>query len=77
MRTNITILLVVLASLVANFANAQRAVYRDSRKITTTAARTFENNDGENRRYLKIDGNTSWYFKVLGGYDLSSKGALA
>lgn len=59
-------------------ANAQsRAVYRDNRKITTTAARSFENNDGENRRYLKIDGNTSWYFKVLGGYDLSNKGALA
>lgn len=65
---------------VVNLASASaqsRAVYRDSRKITTTAARSFENNDGENRRYLKIDGNTSWYFKVLGGYDLSNKGALA
>ena len=77
MRTKFYIL-VVLMVMVANLTNAQsRTVYRDSRKITTTAARTFENNDGENRRYLKIDGNTSWYFKVLGGYDLSSKGALA
>ena len=68
-----------MISLVANLASAQsrHTTYRDSRKITTTAARTFENNDGENRRYLKIDGNTSWYFKVLGGYDLSNKSAVA
>lgn len=64
--------------MVANLINAQsRAVYRDSRPITTKAVRSYQNANGENRRYLKIDGNTSWYFKVLGGYDLSSKGALA
>ena len=53
-----------------------RASYRDSRKITTTAERNYQTN-GESRRYLKIDGNTSWYGKIIGGYDLTDKGALA
>lgn len=77
MRTNKFYIVVVILFAVVNFIDAQsRAVYRDSRKITTTAARSF-NANGENRRYLKIDGNTSWYFKALGGYNLSSKGAVA
>ena len=61
---------------VVNFVSAQsRATYRDSRKITTTAERSYQTN-GESRRYLKIDGNTSWYGKIIGGYDLTDKGAL-
>lgn len=63
--------------MVCNFVSAQsRASYRDSRKITTTAERTYQQNDGESRRYLKIDGNTSWYAKIIGGYDLTDKSAL-
>lgn len=70
--------MVVMMVLVGNFSmNAQsRAVQRDSRRITTTAERSYQSN-GESRRYLKIDGNTSWYGKVIGGYDMTDKGALA
>lgn len=65
-----------MVMVVVNFAGAQsRATYRDSRKITTTAERSYTTN-GESRRYLKIDGNTSWYGKIIGGYDLTDKGAL-
>lgn len=81
MRTNIEAvkaILVVIMIAVVNFSmSAQsRASYRDSRKITTTAERSYQTN-GESRRYLKIDGNTSWYGKIIGGYDLTEKGALA
>ena len=71
-------LTVMMVMLVINFANAQsRTVYRDSRPITTKAARSYQSTNGENRRYLKIDGNTSWYFKALGGYNMTAKGAFA
>ena len=63
---------------VINFSmSAQsRASYRDIRKITTTAERSYQTN-GESRRYLKIDGNTSWYMKAIGGYNMTAKGAFA
>ena len=61
---------------ISNFVSAQsRATYRDSRKIMTTAERSYQT-DGESRRYIKVDGNTSGYGELTSGYDLTDKCAF-
>ena len=78
MRTSFFYLVVMIMAVVNFFSvSAQsRATYRDSRKVVTTAEKSYQTN-GESRRYLKIDGNTSWYGKIIGGYDLTDNGVLA